>query len=819
MNSQIYKINGMACAACAAALEKNITNLKGINSVSVNLATEKMSLSFDENLIEEKSIIEAVEKTGFSAIKEESDNIKKLKINGMACAACAATLEKNIAKLDGVTSSNVNFATETLSYEIDSKNFSQAKISSNVKSEIEKTGFSYQEEINIDFDKEQKEHEIKIMKIKLIISCVFTVPLLYISMGYMLSPVLFPLPSLISPSLNPLNFALIQLLLTLPVFICGYKFYHIGFKALFNRAPNMDSLIATGTSAAFLYSLYSSYLILKGDLNASHNLYYETATVIITLILLGKYMEAISKGKTSEAIKRLMGLAPKTSIILRDGIEQEVKIEDVEVGDIVIVKPGEKIPVDGVVSSGFSSVDESMLSGESLPVDKKLGDNVYGATINKNGLLQFTATKIGKDTALSQIIKLVEQAQADKAPIAKLADIVSGYFVPIVFGIAILAFLAWFLGGESLSFSLTIFVSVLVIACPCALGLATPTAIMVGTGMGAQKGILIKSGEALENTHKIKAIVFDKTGTITKGKPALTDILCQENFDKNEVLQLVASAEKASEHPIAKAIVDAANAQSLELYPVENFENLVGYGIKASVNDKNLKIGNYKFMQSENVEVDIFDEKFKELSEMGKTLMYVAINDVPCALIAVADTLKENSQKAIESLKEMNIVTVMITGDNLNTAKAIASQVGIDRLMAEVLPQDKSNEIKRLQEEYGTVAMVGDGINDAPALVQSDIGIAIGSGTDVAMESADIVLMRSDLKDVVTAIRLSKSTIKTIKQNLFWAFAYNIAGIPLASGVLYVFGGPLLNPMFAALAMSLSSVCVLTNALRLRNFK
>ena len=547
-------------------------------------------------------------------------------------------------------------------------------------------------------------------------------------------------------------------------------------------------------------------------------LYFESVGVIITLILLGKYLEAVSKGKTSEAIKKLMGLAPKTATVIRDGKETVIPIEEVRVGDIVLVRPGEKIPVDGEVVEGRTSVDESMLTGESIPVEKNPGDSVVGASINKNGSIKFRATKVGKDTVLAQIIKLVEDAQGSKAPIAKLADIISGYFVPAVMVIALFAGLAWYISGQSAVFSLTIFVSVLVIACPCALGLATPTAIMVGTGKGAEYGVLIKGGEALETAHKVKTIVLDKTGTITEGKPVVTDIITDGKIAPEELLRLSASAERGSEHPLGEAIVNGAKEKNLELSEAESFEAIPGQGIEVVIEGRRMLLGNKKLMDSRNIEITL-EEESNKLAREGKTPMYVAIDNELAGIIAVADVMKPSSRKAIEILHNMGIEVVMITGDNRITAEAIARQVGIDRVLAEVLPQDKAEEIKKLQSEGKKVAMVGDGINDAPALAQADIGIAIGSGTDIAMESADIVLMRSDLMDVPTAIQLSKKTIRNIKQNLFWAFAYNTAGIPIAAGLLHIFGGPLLNPIFAAAAMAFSSVSVVTNALRLRKFK
>ena len=582
----------------------------------------------------------------------------------------------------------------------------------------------------------------------------------------------------------------------------------------------MDSLIALGTSAAVVYSLYSTILIYLGDGHAVHGLYFESAGVIISLILLGKTLEAISKGKTSEAIKKLMGLTPKTATVLQDGKEIEISIDEVAEGDLILVRPGEKIPVDGVVIEGYSAVDESMLTGESIPVEKNPGDNVYAACINGNGSIKFRATRVGKETVLSQIIKLVEDAQSAKAPIAKIADTVSGYFVPIVLGIALFALVAWLIAGETVTFSLTIFISVLVIACPCALGLATPTAIMVGTGKGAELGILYKSGEALEILHKVDTVVLDKTGTITNGRPQVTDFVesTEDGMSKERVLSLVAAAEKSSEHPLGEAIVRYAKEMSITLPEVSRFEALPGLGIEAEVDGVVLLIGNRRLMKENQVPLDDYLHHSTRLADEGKTPMFIAIDKRFAGIIAVADTVKDNSAAAIAELHEMGIEIVMITGDNPRTSEAIAKQVGVNKVLAEVLPKDKSDEVKKLQSDGKVVAMVGDGINDAPALAQADIGIAIGHGTDIAMESADVVLMKSDLMDIPTAIQLSSKTIRTIKQNLFWAFGYNTAGIPIAAGLLHIFGGPLLSPMIAAAAMSFSSVSVLLNALRLKRF-
>ena len=626
-----------------------------------------------------------------------------------------------------------------------------------------------------------------------------------------------PLPKMIDPMMNPLNFALIQLVLTLPVVIAGYKFYKIGLKNLIKLSPNMDSLIAIGTLTAFFYSVFGIYMITKGDTSYAMHLYFESAAVILTLITLGKYLEAVSKGKTSQAIKALMGLAPKTATIERRGQELVLPIEEVLVGDIVIVKPGEKLPVDGVVIEGSSAVDESMLTGESIPVEKSEGSLVIGASLNKTGYIKYQATKVGKDTALSQIVKLVEDAQGQKAPIAKMADIISSYFVPTVIGLAIISSLAWLFAGETGVFALSIFIAVLVIACPCALGLATPTAIMVGTGKGAEYGVLIKGGEALETTYKLNTVVFDKTGTITEGKPKVTDIITIDTLE-DEILALAASAEKGSEHPLGEAIVRAAEERNLSFRSISQFNAIPGHGIEVLIDKRDILLGNKKLMNEKNIDISSVNLQADQLATDGKTPMYIAVDNKLAGIIAVADTVKPSSQKAIETLHAMGIKVAMITGDNKKTAEAIAKQVKIDIVLADVLPADKANEVKKLQANGDLVAMVGDGINDAPALAQANVGIAIGSGTDVAIESADIVLMRSDLMDVSTAIKLSKATIRNIKQNLFWAFGYNILGIPVAMGILHIFGGPLLNPMIAAAAMSLSSVSVLLNALRLRNF-
>lgn len=821
--NETYKITGMTCAACAKAVERVVKKLDGVEEQNVNIATEKLNIVYDRSKVNFDDIKCVIEKAGYGIEVEEENKVIELKIEGMTCAACAKAVERVGKKLEGVESISVNIATDKANVI-----YNPAKVKlSQIKAAIEKAGYKPIEEkkkISVDEDKLKKEKEMKTLFTKFIIATIFAIPLFYIAMGPMIPKPFgpWPLPEIINPMNNTLNYALIQLLLVIPVMGAGYKFYIHGFKSLFSKSPNMDTLVAIGTSAAFLYSVYTTIQIVNGKITGMHHhqLYYESAGIIIALILLGKYFESRSKGKTSEAIKNLMGLQPKTAILIINGTEVETPIDEVMVGDIILVKPGEKIPVDGTVIYGNTSVDESMLTGESIPVEKNVGSKVTGASINKNGSIKFRAEKVGSDTALAQIVKLVEDAQGTKAPIAKLADTVSGYFVPIVMTIAVASALLWWIfGGKDIVFVLTIFISILVIACPCALGLATPTAIMVGTGKGAENGILIKGGEALELSHKINTIIFDKTGTITEGKPKVTDIITSEGIEEGYLLEIAASAEKNSEHPLGEAIVRYGMEKDINFKNLENFKAIPGHGIEVIIDNKKILLGNRKLMNERNISLLNLENKSDELAREGKTPMYISIDNNIGGIIAVADVVKESSKKAIETLHKMGIKVAMVTGDNKKTASAIASQVGIDIVLAEVLPEDKSQEVKKLQEKGNFVAMVGDGINDAPALAKADIGIAIGSGTDVAMESADIVLMRSDLMDVPNAIKLSNATIKNIKQNLFWAFGYNTIGIPVAAGLLYIFGGPLLNPMIAAAAMSLSSVSVITNALRLKRFK
>ena len=742
---------------------------------------------------------------------------KEYKLSGMTCAACAMTVEMAVKDLETVEDVSVNLATERLSL-LPKAGFD----SQQVLDAVAEAGYQAEEKGKDRPSDVSEEAEIKAQKLQkkkqeLLILLITALPLLYISMGSMVG---LPLPSFLDHMAHPLVFVLSQLLLTLPAVWIGRSFYQRGFRNLIKRHPNMDSLIAVGTSAAFLYSLYSVGQVFLGHHASVHQLYFESVAVIISLVLLGKYLESSAKGRTSQAIQSLLELVPSQATVIRYGEAVTIDTEDIRVGDIIRIKPGERMPVDGLVTEGQTFVDESMMTGESVPIEKKVGDTITSATINQNGSIDYQATRVGSDTTLAQIVRLVEEAQGSKAPIAALADKISLYFVPIVLSLATLSALGWyFLAGESLSFSLSIFIAVLVIACPCALGLATPTAIMVGTGKGAENGILIKSGQALEAAYQLDTIVLDKTGTITVGRPSLTDLLSLSDFNRSDLLQLIASAEQHSEHPLAQAILEAAEEEGLDLLPVSHFKAVIGRGLSAQVEGRQLLVGNESLMKDKHIDSSAFQEQLLELSQEGKTAMFVAIDGQLAGILAVADEMKSSSLKAVQELQSMGLEVIMLTGDREETATAIAQKAGIQKVIAGVLPDGKATAIKDLQEAGKKLAMVGDGINDAPALVQADVGIAIGSGADVAIESADVVLMHSDLQDVVKAIKLSQATIRNIKENLFWAFAYNTLGIPIAMGLLHLFGGPLLNPMLAGLAMSLSSVSVVVNALRLGRFK
>ena len=748
---------------------------------------------------------------------------QKFDVTGMTCSACSAHVEKSVSKLEGVQCVNVNLLQNSMVVEYDDNALGTTDIIHAVESGG--YGASVQGENKTqEAPKNVAAEEMHHMKRRLIASFCFLIPLFYISMGHMMGA---PLPAILLGDENVMIFALTQLFLTIPVLIINKKYYVVGFKALWNRAPNMDSLIALGSAASVVYSVFAiysmAYAMGHGDLMTAHHygmeLYFESAAMILTLITVGKYMETRSKGKTSEAISKLMDLAPKTATVLRNGVEKEIPVEEVVTGDTIIVKPGQRIPVDGKIMEGFSAVDESAITGESIPVEKQVGDTVIGATVNKSGYFRMTATRVGKDTTLSQIIALVEEAGASKAPIAKLADKVSGVFVPVVITIAILAAVIWFVAGnQPFSFALSIGIAVLVISCPCALGLATPTAIMVGTGKGAEYGILVKSAESLEIAHQVQTVVLDKTGTLTEGKPVVTDVVLAKGILRNRLLKQAAAVEALSEHPLAEAIVAYAKEKEVSFEKAENLQATAGQGVEADVAGKHILAGNLKMMQERGIHLGEWEAKAVELAEAGKTPLFFAENETFLGIVALADTLKPTSKAAVDAFHQMGIEVVMLTGDNKRTAQAIAKELDI-QVIAEVLPQDKEREVRRLQEQGKKVAMIGDGINDAPALMRADVGVAIGAGTDVAMESADIILMKSDLMDAVTAIELSHATIRNIKENLFWAFFYNACGIPLAAGVFYPFLEWKLNPMFAAAAMSFSSAFVVGNALRLRLFR
>lgn len=733
-----------------------------------------------------------------------------LNITGMHCSSCVLKIETSLKKVHGVYDAKVNFAVSKAYIDYDP---SRVRMD-DLKTAVKNVGYeAVEEEKTPDVEKQKRKKEVRILKIKFFISAVFSIPLLYVSMGHMIG---IPVPIFVIK-----NMALIQFFLTTPIIIAGYSFYTMGLSSIIrSRTANMDTLVALGTGSAYIYSLVTSFGIWFGVVGYDKgHLYYEVAGLLITFILLGRWLEAVAKGKTSEAIKKLLGLQAKTAVVVREGEEIEIPIENVLVGDIVLVKPGQKIPVDGTVIEGHSSVDESMITGESIPIEKSKGDNIIGATINKTGSFKFLASKIGKDTVLAQIIKMVEEAQGSKAPIQELADKISGYFVPIVFIIGLASFLIWLAVGQSFIFSLSIFIAVLIIACPCALGLATPTAVMVGTGIGAQNGILIRNAQTLQTAHKIKAVIFDKTGTLTNGKPELTDVVPVSDRLENEVLRYAAIAEKNSEHPLGEAIIKGAKKRGIIIIEPRDFESITGKGIRAIFDTGEILLGNRKLMDDRGVDYSGVDKKLKELEVEGKTAMIVAVNNVIIGIVAVADTLKEYSKEAVSALNKLGKQAIIITGDNKRTAAAVGRELGIKVVLAEVLPKDKADEIKKLQSNGLKVAMVGDGINDAPALIQADIGIAVGTGTDVAIESGDVVLIKDDLRDVVVAMDLSRYAMKKIKQNLFWAFFYNSVGIPIAAGILYPFTGFLLNPIIAGAAMAFSSVSVVSNSLLMKRYR
>jgi Cu+-exporting ATPase len=803
-----FGLTGMTCATCAQTISESLSGLEGIEKADVNLATEKATVTYDPSKVNIEEMRKAVVEAGYDVIINEVT----FSIGGMSCASCSSTVEEAVRELDGVLSATVNLATEKLTVRYDPQRVRVPQM----KKAVNDAGYEVLESQDSDQEKEVRAKELHRQEILLVSALALAVPIMVLMLLMQFT------------SLGQVQFLmdwgnLILFVVATPVqFIIGYQFYSGTYKALKNRRANMDTLIAVGTSAAYFYSVAVTFFP-SSFINTS--VYYDTSSMIIALILFGKYLEAKAKSRTSEAIRRLIDLQAKTAVIIRDGVEVQVQADELDVSDVMVVRPGEKIPTDGIVVEGQSSVDESLLTGESMPVSKSENSEVIGGTINKNGVLKVRATRVGKDTALAQIVRLVENAQASKAPIQRLADRVAGVFVPAVISIALTTFLFWFFIGYGLFnvtqpqfiFSLTVFISVMVIACPCALGLATPTAIMVGTGKGAENGILIKSSESLENAGRTTTVVFDKTGTLTKGEPEVTDVAAF-GIEEEEMIRLAGIAEKGSEHPLAESIVRRAKEKAGELPDAETFENVPGMGIRAVVEGNEVLIGSRKLMASHSVDVMSVDPKVVDFEARGRTAVIVAYRGEAVGVIAIADVTKDSAREAIEALKEMNIEVFMITGDNIRTAKAIGEQLGITNILAEVLPEDKAKEVSKLQAEGKVVMMVGDGVNDAPALAQADIGVAIGSGTDVAMETGDVVLIRDDLKDVVATIQLSRQTMKKIRQNLFWAFGYNVAGIPIAAGVLFPFTGWLLSPIIAAGAMALSSVSVVSNAALLKRY-
>lgn len=815
MDKKTYNIIGMMCASCQSQVEKALQGVEGVEHVEVNLLTNQAVIT-SQNTIPEADLIQAVEDQGYgleipNPIQEKTVD---LKLTDMTCASCVANVEGALQHLEGVTSASVNLMTERARVTYDPH---KLKLVDMIQA-IENQGYGASrldeaEAISTDSQKHQDKKENRALYFSLILAAT----MLYITMGQMFTYKL-PLPSFIDPDINPLNNALLQIVITIPIVWLNRDYFRRGFKTLFKGHPNMDSLVAIGTGSAMLYSFYGFFKILNGEPHFVHHLYFESAAVILALIRLGKTMESRSKAKTTSAIKALLNLKPETALLIREDGVVEIDADEIRIGDHLLVKPGSSIPMDGRILEGESAVDESMLTGESIPVDKTRDDDVVMGTMNLNGRLVIEVTVDDQNTKLAQIIRLVEDAQNEKAPISKVADKVAGVFVPVVMVIALISGILWFIATKDLERALTIFVTVLVIACPCALGLATPTAIMVGTGVGAQNGIFIKSAEALEAAAHIDTVVFDKTGTLTHGKPVVTDIIT--NLPEDEFLSIVGSLENASEHPLAHALVSELEERNLDILAIDSFKSISGKGLQGSVGGKSIAIGNEALMASLNISTDHYEADVKRLSQEGKTAMYVSDQTALMGIVAVADTVKTESIETVKALQDMNYDVIMLTGDHRDTAHAIADQIGINHVLAEVMPEEKAAKIKELQNQGQNVLMVGDGINDAVALVQADVGIAVGTGTDVAIESAKIVLMKDNLKDVVNALALSKATMRNIKQNLFWAFAYNVVGIPFAAGLFKVlFQGPLLDPMIAGAAMALSSVSVVSNALRLRRFK
>ena len=804
-----FAIQGMSCASCVGSVERALAAVPGAKSVAVNLATERGAVRYDPAETSPADLIAAVRDAGYTPIV----STVTIPINGISCASCVATIEAALGRLPGVLSASVNFATNRATV-----SFAPASVGvGEMRQAIRNAGYEpldTPDEGAEDLERAARVHEMQVLRRKLTVGIVLTVPILLGSMHRW-----FPW----APA-GLRNFWVLLVLTTPVQFWVGGQFYRGAWAAFRHRTSDMNTLIVVGTSAAYGYSL--AMTLAPGFFQASGiapAVHFETAAVIITLILLGRVLEAAARGRTSEAIKRLMGLRAKTARVVRDGVEQDIPLDAVQVGDLVVVRPGEKIPVDGTVQDGASTVDESMLTGESLPVEKRPGDPVVGATLNRTGTFRFVATKVGAETVLAQIIRLVEAAQGSKAPIQRLADTVASIFVPTVFGIALLTFVIWWVFGPAPSslFAMLNFVAVLIIACPCALGLATPTAMMVGTGKGAELGILIRSGESLETANRLDTVIFDKTGTLTAGKPVVTDVVMLEQYplEQTEVLRLAASLERGSEHALGEAIVEAARDRGLALESADGFEAVPGRGVRGRVGGRTVQLGSPAWLRDSGLETDELERAADRLADAGKTAMLVAVNDRAVGVIAVADTLKPSAPAAVQMLQRMGLRLVMLTGDNRRTAAAMAKAAGIEEVVAEVLPDQKAAAVKHLQAQGRRVAMVGDGINDAPALAQADIGIAMGRGTDVAMEAADITLIRDDLAGVALAIELSRRTVRTIKQNLFWAFVYNVLGIPIAAGVLYPFSGLLLDPMLASAAMALSSVSVVSNSLRLRRFR